>query len=76
MSSEHISDGSVEVTADTLNNKVELLFEGPDHIDPDTGNAIPGSNILEVTLNPELARELAFTLTKASYAAEGDESLL
>lgn len=73
---QHIDDGSVQVTADTLNQKVELLFEGPDQIDEDTGETIPGSGVLEVTLSPELARDLAFTLTKASYAAEGDESLL
>lgn len=76
MDEQHISDGSVQVTADTLNGKVELLFEGPDHTDEETGEAIPGSGVLEVTLSPDLARELAFTLTKASYAAEGDESLL
>lgn len=75
MSEEHITDGSVQVTADTLNQKVELLFEGPDHFE-DTGEPIPGSGVLEVTLSPALARDLAFTLTKASYAAEGDESLL
>lgn len=73
---QHIDDGSVQVTADTLNGKVELLFEGPDQIDEDTGEAIPGSGVLEVTLSPELARELAFTLTEAAYDAEGDESLL
>lgn len=30
---------------------------------------------IEVGLAPDLARELAFTLTRASYISEGDEDL-
>lgn len=62
---QHITGGGIRVTADTLNGKVELLFEGSDE-----------EGVLEVTFSPELARDLAFQITKASYAAEGDESLL
>jgi hypothetical protein len=67
---EHIVGGSAQVFIE--NGKVGVTFAGPNETDPETGEEIPGSGIVEVTLDPETARNLAFNLTKASYAVEGD----
>lgn len=56
---------SIEIIADTGEGMVEAILESPDLDQP-----------VKVVLSPETARQVAFTLTKASYAAEGDESLL
>lgn len=61
-------DCGVKVVIDKDARKVYLIFEGLTE-DPD------GPEGVEVTLSPELSRDLAFTLTRASYIVEGDDSL-
>lgn len=68
MSEELSSDCGVKILTDQENEKVIMIFEGLDE-DED------GPTGVEVTLSPELARDLAFTLTRASYIVEGDDSL-
>lgn len=65
-------DCGVKILIDQENQRVIMIFEGlgeDEEPDPETPTGV------EVTLSPELARDLAFTLTKASYAAEGDDFL-
>lgn len=50
---------SIEVIADILNEEVEMILES-DELD------VP----VRMVLTPQTARDLAFTLTKASFVAE------
>ncbi|HKZ21205.1 MAG TPA: hypothetical protein VJQ57_13985 [Acidimicrobiia bacterium] len=59
-------EGTIRVSIDEEEQKVSLLF------------AAEGENgpiEVEVGLTPELCRDLAFTLTRASYILEGDDTL-
>lgn len=69
MSDEHITGGTSDVYADVENNRVIAKFYGPDTIDPVTGETV-AAQIIEVTLAPDVARDFAFTLTKASIVVE------
>lgn len=61
-------DCGVKIAIDKDVQKVYLIFEDLAE-DPD------GPTGVEVALSPELSRDLAFTLTRASYIVEGDDSL-
>jgi hypothetical protein len=64
-------DAAVRVEINPDKKTVLLVFTGLDEEDDDP-EAPTG---VEVTLTPELARDLAFTMTRASYIVEGDDQL-
>lgn len=62
MSDESIAGAAAEVIADFATGKVVTYFLHPDD----------GSTVMELHLDPEVAREYAFNLTRASIAIEDD----
>lgn len=67
---EYRDDAAVQVQINPRTKMVVLAFTGLG--DEDDDEAPRG---VEVTFTPELARDLAFTITRASYIVEGDEDL-
>lgn len=65
----HITGGSSQVYADVENNRVLAKFYGPDYIDPATGETV-AAEVMEITLAPDVARDFAYILTKASIVVE------
>ena len=66
---QYITGGASQVYADVENNRVIAKFFGPDYIDPATGETV-AAEVMEVTLAPDVARDFAYTLTKASIVVE------
>lgn len=65
-SGEEILGAAAEVLGDFETGKVVLRFLRPDSTEDDEA-------VMEVHLSPDVARDLAFTLTKASTVIEDHE---
>jgi hypothetical protein len=61
--------GSAEIYADHETGTVCIEFSGGQYVHPDTGRT-ETVEPTAVTLDPEVAREMAYRITLASYALE------
>jgi hypothetical protein len=64
--------GTAEIYADPETGTVCIEFSGGEYLDPDTGTKMTVEPT-SVTLAPDIAREMAYRITIASYSLEGGQ---